>query len=181
MLIPPSSSSNPRPPQRLRYSILCQRPPSHLRKDSRNLVHPPPNQPIPPNILRLTTTIKHVRLPSNNHSNAPPSSHPPPHQQQPHRQSPSPPHLRRRNLPLRTRPASSNPNPLQPHNQQNNPESHNHRRPNRRNHSPPPTITLRRTFWQRFPLWPELAAFLFNVMEGQSSAWGTEPWSWYFT
>jgi alpha-1,6-mannosyltransferase len=43
------------------------------------------------------------------------------------------------------------------------------------------TITLDGTFWQRFPLWPEFEAFLFNVMAGQSSAWGTEPWSWYFT
>ncbi|OGE55200.1 hypothetical protein PENARI_c004G01455 [Penicillium arizonense] len=43
------------------------------------------------------------------------------------------------------------------------------------------TITLDGTFWQRFPLWPEFEAFVFNVMAGQSSAWGTEPWSWYFT
>jgi alpha-1,6-mannosyltransferase len=43
------------------------------------------------------------------------------------------------------------------------------------------TISLDGAFWQRFPLWPEFEAFLFNVMAGQSSAWGTEPWSWYFT
>ncbi|KAJ5295983.1 hypothetical protein PENANT_c001G06931 [Penicillium antarcticum] len=43
------------------------------------------------------------------------------------------------------------------------------------------TLLLDGSFWQRFPLWPELEAFLFNVLDGKSSDWGTEPWSWYFT
>lgn len=34
-------------------------------------------------------------------------------------------------------------------------------------------------FWQR-TIWPELEAFLFNVVSGQSSAWGTDPWYFYF-
>ncbi|KAJ5476666.1 CAZyme family GT22 [Penicillium sp. IBT 31633x] len=42
------------------------------------------------------------------------------------------------------------------------------------------TITVDSIFWQRFPLWPEFEAFRFNVLAGQSSEWGTEPWSFYF-
>ncbi|CAI7571449.1 unnamed protein product [Penicillium glandicola] len=42
------------------------------------------------------------------------------------------------------------------------------------------TVYLDSTFWQRFPLWPEFEAFRFNVMEGQSSEWGTDPWPFYF-
>ncbi|KZN86014.1 putative Dol-P-Man:Man(7)GlcNAc(2)-PP-Dol alpha-1,6-mannosyltransferase [Penicillium chrysogenum] len=42
------------------------------------------------------------------------------------------------------------------------------------------TIYLDSTFWQRFPLWPEFEAFRFNVLAGQSSEWGTEPWTFYF-
>ncbi|KAJ5477860.1 hypothetical protein N7530_003369 [Penicillium desertorum] len=42
------------------------------------------------------------------------------------------------------------------------------------------TIYLDSTFWQRFPLWPEFEAFRFNVLAGQSSEWGTEPWPFYF-
>ncbi|KAJ5898968.1 hypothetical protein N7495_003712 [Penicillium taxi] len=42
------------------------------------------------------------------------------------------------------------------------------------------TVLVDSQFWQRWPLWPELSAFLFNVVEGQSSAWGTEPLPWYF-
>lgn len=41
------------------------------------------------------------------------------------------------------------------------------------------TILVDSIFWQR-PLWPELDAFLFNVVSGQSSAWGTDPWYFYF-
>ncbi|KAH6650248.1 glycosyltransferase family 22 protein [Chaetomium tenue] len=39
-------------------------------------------------------------------------------------------------------------------------------------------------FWQHrgpFPLWPELTGFLYNVIHGGASAWGTAPWHWYFT
>ena len=41
------------------------------------------------------------------------------------------------------------------------------------------TVLVDSQFWQR-PLWPELDAFLFNVVSGQSSAWGTDPWYFYF-
>jgi hypothetical protein len=30
-------------------------------------------------------------------------------------------------------------------------------------------------------IWPELSAFLFNAVQGQSSAWGASPWHYYFT
>ncbi|KAL3476401.1 alpha-1,6-mannosyltransferase subunit [Aspergillus californicus] len=43
------------------------------------------------------------------------------------------------------------------------------------------TIPVDSFFWQRFPLWPEFAAFKFNVLAGQASAWGTHPWHYYFT
>ncbi|KAJ5570029.1 uncharacterized protein N7459_009459 [Penicillium hispanicum] len=42
------------------------------------------------------------------------------------------------------------------------------------------TVLVDSQFWQRYPLWPELDAFLFNVVSGQSSAWGTDPWYFYF-
>ncbi|CAI7581041.1 unnamed protein product [Penicillium crustosum] len=42
------------------------------------------------------------------------------------------------------------------------------------------TVYLDSTFWQTFPLWPEFEAFRFNVLAGQSSEWGTEPWQFYF-
>jgi alpha-1,6-mannosyltransferase len=42
------------------------------------------------------------------------------------------------------------------------------------------TIVVDSYFWQKFPLWPELAAFKFNVISGQASAWGTDPWYFYF-
>jgi alpha-1,6-mannosyltransferase len=42
------------------------------------------------------------------------------------------------------------------------------------------TICIDGYFWQQFPLWPEFEAFRFNVLAGQSSEWGTEPWSFYF-
>jgi alpha-1,6-mannosyltransferase len=42
------------------------------------------------------------------------------------------------------------------------------------------TIYIDGSFWQKFPLWPEFEAFRFNVLAGQSSEWGTEPWSFYF-
>lgn len=43
------------------------------------------------------------------------------------------------------------------------------------------TVPLDSFFWQRWPLWPELAGFVFNVVEKQSSNWGTSPWHFYFT
>lgn len=42
-----------------------------------------------------------------------------------------------------------------------------------------PTVCIDSMFWKKL-VWPELNAFLFNVIEGQSSAWGTEPFSFYF-
>lgn len=42
------------------------------------------------------------------------------------------------------------------------------------------SVPLDSYFWQR-PLWPELSGFLFNVIEGSSSEWGTSPWHYYFT
>ncbi|KAH8434890.1 dolichyl-P-Man:Man(7)GlcNAc(2)-PP-dolichol alpha-1,6-mannosyltransferase [Aspergillus melleus] len=43
------------------------------------------------------------------------------------------------------------------------------------------TVGVDSFFWQEFPLWPEFAAFKFNVLAGQASAWGTHPWHFYFT
>lgn len=43
------------------------------------------------------------------------------------------------------------------------------------------TVAVDSFFWQQFPLWPELAAFKFNVIAGQASAWGTHPWHFYFS
>lgn len=43
------------------------------------------------------------------------------------------------------------------------------------------TIYIDGSFWQSFPLWPEFEAFRFNVLAGQSSEWGTEPWAFYFS
>lgn len=41
------------------------------------------------------------------------------------------------------------------------------------------TVLVDTSFWDRL-IWPELDAFLFNVVSGQSSAWGTDPWYFYF-
>lgn len=43
------------------------------------------------------------------------------------------------------------------------------------------TVSVDSFFWQQFPLWPELAAFRFNVVSGQASAWGTQAWHFYFS
>ncbi|KAL8808999.1 MAG: hypothetical protein Q9200_003824, partial [Gallowayella weberi] len=43
------------------------------------------------------------------------------------------------------------------------------------------TIPIDSFFWQRFPLWPELSAFSYNILHSQSSNWGTSPWHFYFT
>ncbi|RDW94203.1 dolichyl-P-Man:Man(7)GlcNAc(2)-PP-dolichol alpha-1,6-mannosyltransferase [Aspergillus mulundensis] len=43
------------------------------------------------------------------------------------------------------------------------------------------TLPVDSFFWQKYPLWPELAAFKFNVVAGQASEWGTHSWHYYFT
>ncbi|KAL8736596.1 MAG: hypothetical protein Q9181_002343 [Wetmoreana brouardii] len=43
------------------------------------------------------------------------------------------------------------------------------------------TIFIDSLFWQRFPLWPELSAFNYNILHSQSSKWGTSPWHFYLT
>ncbi|KAH6847459.1 glycosyltransferase family 22 protein [Chaetomium sp. MPI-CAGE-AT-0009] len=44
------------------------------------------------------------------------------------------------------------------------------------------SVPLDTYFWQHpRPLWPELAGFIYNVVHGGASAWGTSPWHWYFT
>ena len=43
------------------------------------------------------------------------------------------------------------------------------------------TITVDSFFWQRFPMWPELVGFIYNVMNGQAANWGTSPFHFYFT
>lgn len=43
------------------------------------------------------------------------------------------------------------------------------------------TVSVDSFFWQQFPLWPELSGFLYNVVSGKASNWGTQPWHFYFT
>ena len=43
------------------------------------------------------------------------------------------------------------------------------------------TVPIDSFFWQRWPLWPELTGFVYNIVEKQSSNWGTSPWYFYFT
>ncbi|EEQ28222.1 Alg12p [Microsporum canis CBS 113480] len=43
------------------------------------------------------------------------------------------------------------------------------------------TVLVDSFFWQEFPLWPELAGFVYNVLQGKASNWGTDPWYYYFT
>ncbi|TQV95861.1 alpha-1,6-mannosyltransferase subunit [Cordyceps javanica] len=42
------------------------------------------------------------------------------------------------------------------------------------------TVPVDSYFWQRVPLWPELAGFYYNAVLGSSSDWGTSPWHYYF-
>jgi alpha-1,6-mannosyltransferase len=42
------------------------------------------------------------------------------------------------------------------------------------------SVPLDSYFWQR-TLWPELAGFIYNAIEGKSSDWGTSPFHAYFT
>ncbi len=43
------------------------------------------------------------------------------------------------------------------------------------------TISVDSIFWQKFPLWPELAGFYYNAIEGKASDWGASPGHFYFT
>ncbi|KZT23137.1 glycosyltransferase family 22 protein [Neolentinus lepideus HHB14362 ss-1] len=43
------------------------------------------------------------------------------------------------------------------------------------------TVLVDSYFWQRWPLWPELAGIYFNVYEGKSAEWGVSPPHTYFT
>lgn len=43
------------------------------------------------------------------------------------------------------------------------------------------TVPLDSYFWLRFPLWPELSAFGYNILAGQASNWGTSPPYFYLT
>lgn len=42
------------------------------------------------------------------------------------------------------------------------------------------TVLVDSYFWQK-PLWPELWGFVYNVVQGESSNWGTSPFYYYFT
>lgn len=42
------------------------------------------------------------------------------------------------------------------------------------------TVPIDSYFWQKLPLWPELAGFYYNAVLGASSDWGTSPWHYYF-
>ncbi|XP_044714897.1 alg9-like mannosyltransferase family domain-containing protein [Hirsutella rhossiliensis] len=42
------------------------------------------------------------------------------------------------------------------------------------------SVPLDSYLWQR-PLWPELAAFYFNAVQGAASDWGVSPWHYYFS
>ncbi|KAH7376470.1 Alg9-like mannosyltransferase [Plectosphaerella cucumerina] len=41
------------------------------------------------------------------------------------------------------------------------------------------SVPLDSYFWQK-PLWPELWGFVYNVLHGGASNWGTSPWHYYF-
>ncbi|KAK2738745.1 dolichyl-P-Man:Man(7)GlcNAc(2)-PP-dolichol alpha-1,6-mannosyltransferase [Myotisia sp. PD_48] len=45
----------------------------------------------------------------------------------------------------------------------------------------PITVLVDSLFWQQFPLWPELSAFVYNVVSGNAANWGTHPWHFYFS
>lgn len=43
------------------------------------------------------------------------------------------------------------------------------------------TIFIDTYFWRtETPLWPELSAFWFNIVQGKAMDWGTSPWYYYF-
>jgi alpha-1,6-mannosyltransferase len=43
------------------------------------------------------------------------------------------------------------------------------------------TVPLDSFFWNKYPEWPELTSFLFNVIQGKSSDWGVSPFHFYFS
>ena len=43
------------------------------------------------------------------------------------------------------------------------------------------TVPIDSFFWQKWPLWPELTGFIYNIIDKQSSNWGTQVWHFYFT
>jgi len=43
------------------------------------------------------------------------------------------------------------------------------------------TVPIDSFFWQKWPLWPELTGFIYNIVNKQSSNWGTQSWHFYFT
>lgn len=43
------------------------------------------------------------------------------------------------------------------------------------------TVPIDSFFWQRFPLWPELTGFIYNIVNKQSLNWGVQSWHFYFT
>ena len=43
------------------------------------------------------------------------------------------------------------------------------------------TVPIDSFFWQKFPLWPELSGFIYNVVDGKSADWGISPPHYYFT
>lgn len=43
------------------------------------------------------------------------------------------------------------------------------------------SVSIDSFFWQKFPLWPEFSAFLYNVVAGKASDWGVHPWHFYVT
>lgn len=43
------------------------------------------------------------------------------------------------------------------------------------------TVPLDSYLWLQYPLWPEFSAFVYNILHGQASNWGTSPFLFYFT
>ena len=43
------------------------------------------------------------------------------------------------------------------------------------------TVPIDSFFWQKWPLWPELTGFIYNVIDKQSSSWGTQSWHFYLS
>lgn len=43
------------------------------------------------------------------------------------------------------------------------------------------TVPVDSFFWQKWPLWPELVGFIYNIVDKQASNWGTQPWHFFFT